>query len=65
MTYWAPVGDKNLVLKEFFYFSLEEIEAKLSKELRYQVDLVQVSEKSLKAEKEKLDKLEKEYAIIR
>ena len=45
--------------------SLEEIEAKLSKELRYQVDLVKVSEKSLKAEKEKLEKLEKEYAIIR
>ena len=47
------------------FHSLEEIEAKLSKELRFQVDVVKVSEESLKVEREKLEKLEKEYAIIR
>ena len=55
--------------KVFFFIkvfhSLEEIEAKLSKELRFQVDVVKVSEESLKVEREKLEKLEKEYAIIR
>ena len=44
---------------------MEEIEAKISKELRYQSDIVKVSEETLKAEREKLEKLEKEYAIIR
>ena len=45
--------------------SLEQIEAKLWKELRYQVDLVKVSVKRLNTAKEKLEKLDKEYAIIR
>ena len=46
-------------------FSLEEIEAKLSKELSYQIDVVKVSEETLKAEREKLENIEKEYAFIR
>ena len=53
-----------MFLSESFY-SLEEIEAKLSKELRFQVNVVKTSEETLKSEKEKLEKLEKEYAIIR
>ena len=56
--------NKKGFLKKVFH-SLEEIEAKLSKELRFQVDVVKVSEESLKVEREKLEKLEKEYALIR
>ena len=45
-----------------FFFSLEE---EISKELRHQSNIVKVSEETLKTEREKLEKLEKEYAIIR
>ena len=44
-----------------FFFSLEE---EISKELRHQSNIVKVSEETLKTEREKLEKLEKEYAII-
>ena len=67
----SHIANKYLKLKlkhfvqNLFFWSLEEIEAKISKELRYQSDIVKVSEETLKAEREKLEKLEKEYAIIR
>ena len=44
-----------------FFFSLEE---EISKKLRHQSNIVKVSEETLKTEREKLEKLEKEYAII-
>merc|ERR1711976_915256 len=61
-----PASNRNTMMQaSHMGNNLEEIEAKISKELRYQSDIVKVSEETLKAEREKLEKLEKEYAIIR